>query len=201
MRLIRGPQVVVGVVVQGRRVAPAGDHEGDDREDRGRLPLDDRAGARREAARSTSAIFARTSFRAWTMSVPGTKSMLISAAPRTDFDRTRCTPSTTFTASSMGRVTPISTSLTARPGVCDDHRRSAERPPRDRCRWACAASRTRRPPSAGPWPARSGRSRAGQGEHVPPARGDGGFRHAVGKRSHGWASPGFGVTGVSSGRL
>ena len=44
------PQIVVGVVVQRRRVAPAGDHERNDRKDRGRLPLDDRAGARREAA-------------------------------------------------------------------------------------------------------------------------------------------------------
>ena len=48
MRLIRGPQVVVGIVVQGRRIAPAGHDEGDDGKDRRRLPLDERAGARRK---------------------------------------------------------------------------------------------------------------------------------------------------------
>ena len=42
----------------------------------------------------TSAIRARTSFSAWIMSVPGAKSIDSSAAPRTDFDRTRTTPST-----------------------------------------------------------------------------------------------------------
>ena len=67
---------------------------------------------------ATSAIFARTSFNAWIMSLPGTKSTRTSAAPRTDFDWTRSTPSTTLTASSIGRVTPTSTSLTASPGVC-----------------------------------------------------------------------------------
>ena len=51
------------------------------------------------------------------MSVLGIKSMEISAAPRTVLDRTRWTPSTTLTDSSIGRVTLISTSLTARPGV------------------------------------------------------------------------------------
>ncbi len=51
------------------------------------------------------------------MSVSGAKSIDSSAAPRTDFDRTRTTPSTMLTASSIGRVTATSTSLTARPGV------------------------------------------------------------------------------------
>ena len=37
----------------------------------------------------TSAIRARTSFSAWIMSVPGAKSIDSSAAPRTDFERTR----------------------------------------------------------------------------------------------------------------
>ena len=46
-----GPQVVVGVVVQRRRIAPAGDDERDDREDRRGLPLGDRGGPGREAGR------------------------------------------------------------------------------------------------------------------------------------------------------
>ena len=112
-----GPQVVIGVVAQRRRIAPAGDGEGDDGKDRRRLPLDDRARAGGKL-RATSAIFARTSFRAWIMSLPGTKSMRTSAAPRTERVCTRCTPRTTLTASSIGRVTPTSTSLTASPGVC-----------------------------------------------------------------------------------
>ncbi len=66
----------------------------------------------------TSAMRARTSLSAWIMSVPGAKSMDSSAAPRTDLERTRTTPSTMLTASSIGRVTATSTSLTARPGVC-----------------------------------------------------------------------------------
>jgi len=66
---------------------------------------------------STSAIRARMSLSAWTMFVPGAKSMLISAAPRTDLERTRVTPSTMLTASSMGRATATSTSFTASPGV------------------------------------------------------------------------------------
>ena len=61
---------------------------------------------------------ARTSFRAWIMSVSGAKSIDSSAAPRTDFDRTRTTPSTMPTTSSIGRVTATSTSFTASPGVC-----------------------------------------------------------------------------------
>ena len=65
----------------------------------------------------TSAMRARTSLSAWIMSVPGAKSIDSSAAPRTDFERTRITPRTMLTASSIGRVTAISTSLTARPGV------------------------------------------------------------------------------------
>ena len=65
----------------------------------------------------TSAIRARTSFSAWIMSVPGAKSIDSSEAPRTDFDRTRITPRTMLTASSIGRVTATSTSLTASPGV------------------------------------------------------------------------------------
>ena len=65
----------------------------------------------------TSAIRARMSFNAWIMSVLGSKSMSSCAAPRTDLERTRLTPRTTLTASSMGRVTATSTSLTARPGV------------------------------------------------------------------------------------
>ena len=40
-----GPQIVIGVVAEGRRVAPAGDGEGDDGKDRWRLPFDDRARA------------------------------------------------------------------------------------------------------------------------------------------------------------
>ena len=59
---------------------------------------------------------ARTSLSAWIMSVPGAKSIDSSAAPRTDLERTRMTPSTMLTASSIGRVTATSTSLTARPG-------------------------------------------------------------------------------------
>ena len=42
----------------------------------------------------TSAMRARMSLSAWIMSVPGAKSIDSSAAPRTDFDRTRTTPST-----------------------------------------------------------------------------------------------------------
>ena len=42
--------------------------------------------------------------------------MFSSAAPRTDLERTRLTPRTMLTASSIGRVTATSTSLTARPG-------------------------------------------------------------------------------------
>ena len=44
-------QVVVGIVVQGRWIAAAGDYKGNDRKDRGRLPLDQRAGARQEIGR------------------------------------------------------------------------------------------------------------------------------------------------------
>ena len=66
----------------------------------------------------TSAIRARTSLSAWIMSVPGAKSTESCAAPRTDLERTRITPNTMLTASSIGRVTATSTSLTARPGVC-----------------------------------------------------------------------------------
>ena len=40
-----GPQIVEGVVVQGRRIAPAGNGKGNDGEDRRRLPLDDPARA------------------------------------------------------------------------------------------------------------------------------------------------------------
>ena len=61
-----------------------------------------------------SAILARTSFRACTMSVPGVKSMSTCEAPRTDFERDQRTPSTVPMASSMGRVTATSTS--SRPG-------------------------------------------------------------------------------------
>ena len=50
--------------------------------------------------------------------MPGVKWMSISTAPRIVFEQTRLTPSTTLTASSMGRVTAISTFFTARPGVC-----------------------------------------------------------------------------------
>ncbi len=110
------PQIVIGVVVQRRRVAAAGDDERDDRKNRRRLPLDDRAGAGRQLCADLGHR-ARTSFRAWTMSVPGAKSIDSSAAPRTDFERTRTTPSTMLTTSSIGRVTATSTSLTARPGV------------------------------------------------------------------------------------
>ena len=38
------------------------------------------------------------------MSVFGPKKTLISLAPRIDLDRTRCTPGTMLTASSIGRV-------------------------------------------------------------------------------------------------
>ena len=56
-----------------------------------------------------SAILARTSFRACTMSVPGVNSMSTCEAPRTDLERTWRTPSTVPTASSMGRVMAFST--------------------------------------------------------------------------------------------
>ncbi len=68
----------------------------------------------------TSAMRARTSLSAWIMSVPGAKSISSCAAPRTDLDRTRSTPSTMPTTSSIGRVTATSTSLTARPGDLRD---------------------------------------------------------------------------------
>ena len=56
-----------------------------------------------------SAIFARTSFRACTISVPGMNSMSTCDEPRTVLERTMLTPSTVPTASSMGRVTATST--------------------------------------------------------------------------------------------
>ena len=48
---------------------------------------------------------ARTSCKAYAMSVPGAKVIEISVAPRMVCDRTRVTPGTTLTASSSGRVT------------------------------------------------------------------------------------------------
>ena len=63
----------------------------------------------------TSAMRARMSLSAWIISVP-VKSISNWDAPRTVFERTRTTPRTMLTASSIGRVTATSTSLTARPG-------------------------------------------------------------------------------------
>ena len=89
-----GPQVVVGVVVQRRRIAAAGDDERDDREDRGGLPLGDRGRAGRELGADLGHPGADVVERLDHVGARARSRSTSSAAPRTDFDRTRMTPRT-----------------------------------------------------------------------------------------------------------
>ena len=158
-----GPQVVIGVVVQRRRVAAAGDDERDDREDRRGLPLGDRGGARRELGADLGHAGADVVQGLDHVGAGGEVDRSSSAAPRTDFDRTRTTPSTMLD------------DLLDRPG--DGHldvldrqagRLGDDDDPREGDLGIDAAGhaqhrRRRRRRSAGSWSARSARSTAWPG--------------------------------------
>ena len=110
-----GAEVVIGIIVQARRIASAGHDEGDDREDRRRLPLDERAGAGRELGVDVGDLGPHV-VQGLHHFGAGRELDVDLRRPATDFERTWRTPSTVPTASSMGRVREISIVVTARPG-------------------------------------------------------------------------------------